>query len=95
MDLGFSIALAAVVLAAAYLLKGTLQLDQALENLRQKIESTSGVAASAATLILGLVAQLKEHAGEVDKINELADKLTAATQPLADAVAAQETPNPS
>jgi hypothetical protein len=63
-------------------------MDEALEKIRLQVERTATTQASAVAFIQGIVAELKNHAGEVDKINELADSLAAATQPLADAIAA-------
>lgn len=64
------------------------KMDEALEKIRVQVEATATVQASAVTFIAGIVAELREHAGEADKINALADQLAAGTQPLADAIAA-------
>jgi len=63
-------------------------MDEALEKIRVQVEATNTVAASAVAFITGIVDELRKHAGEVDKINALADSLAAGTQPLADAIAA-------
>lgn len=64
------------------------KMDEALEKIRQQVEATNTVQASAVAFIQSIVAELKQHAGEVDKVNALADALAAGTQPLADAIAA-------
>lgn len=65
-----------------------IKMDEALEKIRLQVEATATVQASAVAFIQGIVEELRNHAGEVEKINELADKLAAGTQPLADAIAA-------
>lgn len=79
---------AALVAVRETLLTIGKQMDEALEKIRAQVEATTTVQASAVAFIQGIVAELKKHAGETDKINELADKLAAGTQPLADAIAA-------
>ncbi len=64
------------------------KMDEALEKIRVQVEATNTTEASALVFIQGIVAELKLHAGEIDKVNALADALAAGRQPLADAIAA-------
>ena len=71
-----------------------VKMQEALDKLAAQVAATTDVQKSAVVLIEGIVAELKQHAGEADKVNALADALAASTAPLAEAVTANTPANP-
>jgi hypothetical protein len=68
---------------------------KSLERITKEVEEQGDVVQSAATLIEGLAQQIRDAAGDEDKLNQLADKLDAQQQQLAQAVAANTPHTPS
>lgn len=72
------------------------EMSQALDNLKAAVAAQTTIDASAKTLIEGIAAQLaaKASANDDADLQALADQLTAASAPLADAVAANTPAQP-
>jgi uncharacterized phage infection (PIP) family protein YhgE len=91
---------AAAIVAAAIdrlttqLLAVEFKMDEAIAKITAEVEKQTTINASAIALIEGVIAELRQHAGEADKINELADKLAAGNAALASAVEANTAPQP-
>lgn len=67
-------------------------LTMTLEDLRKKVEEQSTVTQSVVTLVTLLADQLRNHADDPVKIQEIANSLDANTQRLSDAVQANPPP---
>jgi hypothetical protein len=70
-------------------------MGKSLERLGREVEEQGDVVQSAATLIEGLAQQIRDANGDEDKLNQLADKLDAQQQQLAQAIAANTPHDPS